>query len=322
MRTTFALIAIVLLGCACMIGQNSGTVIVSNDDMAMQLPPPPPPPDAGAAPPNVMFHTERVAGDKVTMSYFAVSDSKPVTGAPYSATATTETTQVLADGNRIVNKTESQLARDGQGRTRRQETMSNIGPLATSAPRMAFIHDPVDKVSYILDLNDKTAQVVKLPPLPPGSGSSAGMVLAPGIAKSTAPATAETVTVQKKVLIGGAGPGVEQRVWVNNSEDASQVKTESLGTQTIEGVQATGTRTTRTIPAGEIGNERPLEITSEVWTSPDLQMVVLSKRNDPRIGETVYRLTNIQRADPDPSLFQVPSGFTTKQDGGFTTKAE
>ncbi len=98
------------------------------------------------------------------------------------------------------------------------------------------------------------------------------------------------------------------------------MKTESLGTQTIEGVSAEGTRTTRTIPAGEIGNERALEITSEVWTSPDLKMVVLSKRNDPRIGETVYKLTNIQRADPDPSLFQVPSGFTTKQGPEFFTR--
>ncbi len=74
----------------------------------------------------------------------AVADSgKTVTGAPYTATASTETTQVLADGNRIVNKTESQLARDGQGRTRRQEVMSNVGPLATNAPKMAFINDPV-----------------------------------------------------------------------------------------------------------------------------------------------------------------------------------
>ena len=126
--------------------------------------------------------------------------------------------------------------------------------------------------------------------------------------------------MEKKIIVAGGNPGVEQRVWVNSSEDASQMKTESLGTQTIEGVSAEGTRTTRTIPAGEIGNERPLEITSEVWTSPDLQMVVLSKRNDPRIGETVYKLTNIQRADPDPSLFQVPSGFTTKQGPEFFTR--
>jgi hypothetical protein len=66
-------------------------------------------------------------------------------------------------------------------------------------------------------------------------------------------------------------------------------------------------RDTRTIPAGAIGNEKPIAITSETWTSPDLQMVVLSKRNDPRFGETVYKLTEITRGEPDPSLFQIPS---------------
>lgn len=309
MRNTLALISIVLFSCMCMVGQNSGAAIISNDDMAMQLAPPPPPPPDGAAPPNVIFRAQK-SGGNMTMSYFAVSDSKPVTGSPYSATAVTETTQVLADGNRIVNKMESQVARDSQGRTRRQETMSNIGPLATNAPKMALINDPVEKVSYILDLNDKTANVVKLPP--PGQGPHAmAMAVAPDAAQ--AKANAEAGAIQKRVLIAGRGPGMEQRVWVSN-EDAKEVKTESLGTQTIEGVSATGTRTIRTIPAGEIGNERPLEITSEVWTSPDLQTVVLSKRNDPRTGETVYKLTNIQRAEPDPSLFQVPSGFTTKSD--------
>jgi hypothetical protein len=311
MRNALALIFIVLFSCMCMVGQNSGAVIMSNDDMAMQLPPPPPPPPDGAAPPNFIFRAQK-SGGNMTMSYFAVSDSKPVTGAPYSATAITETTQALVDGNRIVNKMESQVARDSQGRTRRQETMgsSSIGPLATNAPKMAFINDPVEKVSYILNLNDKTANVVKLPP--PGQGPHAmAMAVAPDAAQGKA--NAEAGAIQKRVLIAGGGPGMEQRVWVSN-EDAKEVKTESLGTQTIEGVSATGTRTVRTIPAGEIGNERPLEITSEVWTSPDLQTVVLSKRNDPRTGETVYKLTNLQRAEPDPSLFQVPSGFTTKSD--------
>lgn len=312
MRNTAVLIAIALLGSGCMIGQNPPQVVapdmVSNDDMAMQLPAPPP--DAAGAPPNVLFQTQK-SGGNVTMSYFAVGDfGKAVTGAPYSATAVTETTQILGDGNRIVNKMESQVARDGQGRTRRQETMSNVGPLATNAPKMAFINDPVGKVSYVLDMTDKTAQVVKLPP--PGQGPhTLAMTVAPDAAQ--AKATAEAGAIQKRVIIAGGSSGVEQRVWVNN-DDPRQVKTESLGTQTIEGVSATGTRTTRTIPAGEIGNERPLEITSEVWTSPDLQMVVLSKRNDPRMGETVYKLTNIQRAEPDPSLFQVPSGFTTKSE--------
>jgi hypothetical protein len=108
----------------------------------------------------------------------------------------------------------------------------------------------------------------------------------------------------------GPNAGVEQRIVVMNSAgDASQVKTESLGTKMMEGVTAEGKRVTRTIPAGQIGNERPIEITSEVWTSPDLQMVIFSKRNDPRFGETVYRLTDIKRAEPDPALFTVPGSF-------------
>jgi hypothetical protein len=318
MRTTIVLIASILLCCSWAVGQEAGASTMPEGAFFQQPLPPPPP---GGAPPNVMFHTQRM-GDKVTMEYIAVGDNgKPVTGAPYTATAITETTQVLADGNRIVNKMESQLARDSQGRTRRQEMMGNVGPLATNAPRMAFINDPVGNVHYILDLNNKIAEVMKMPPLGHGEGQASTMVVGAGGARSTATATGGTITEQKKIVIAGGGPGVEQRVWVNSNDDG-EVKTESLGTQTIEGVSATGTRTTRTIPAGEIGNERPLEITSEVWTSPDLKTVVLSKRNDPRMGETVYKLTNIQRVDPDPSLFQVPSGFTTRQDGGFTTKLD
>jgi hypothetical protein len=277
----------------------------------MQQPLPLPLPGAPDGQSNFIYRAQK-SGDNVTMTYFAVSDmSKPVTGAPYTATAVTETTQVLADGNRIVNKTESQLARDGQGRTRRQETMNNLGPLATNAPNVVVINDPVGKVSYVLDLNDKTARVIKTPAPGQEGGEPTPMALAPMV-KNGAGAPGQA-TFQKRVLIAGGatGAGVEQRVWVSSAEDG-QAKTESLGKQTIEGVTATGTRTSRTIPTGEIGNERPLEITSEAWTSPDLQILVLSKRTDPRIGETVYRLTNIQRGDPDPSLFQVPSGFTMK----------
>jgi hypothetical protein len=293
-----------------MVGQNlAGTTAVPVE--TIQQPLPLPSPGAPDGQPNLIYRAQK-SGDNVTMTYFAVGDmSKPVTGAPYTAIAVTETTQVLADGNRIVNKTESQLARDSQGRTRRQEAMNNLGPLATNAPNMALINDPVDKVSYVLDLNDKTARVIKVPAPGQEGGGPTPMALAP-VVRDGAGAPGQA-TFQKRVLIagGGAGVGVEPRVWVSSAEDG-KVKTESLGKQTIEGVTATGTRTTRTIPAGEIGNERPLEIMTEVWTSPDLQILVLSKRTDPRIGETVYRLTNIQRGDPDPSLFQVPSGFTMK----------
>lgn len=305
-----AVLFVILLSCGWVFGQ-AAPPAPTWEIVLMQQPgmPAPPPPGAGQ---NVFFRSEKM-GDKATVSYFAIADDgKTITNAPYSATSTTETTQVLADGNRIVNKTEAQVARDSQGRTRREETVSKLGPLSTNTPKMVFITDPVAKANYVLDLNDKTAEVMKF-------GGGAGAPPAPGqhdvvkiIRKPGAPGSgAMTVDVEKKVIVGGPGGGVEQRVWVN-TDDASQTKTESLGTQTIEGVSAEGTRTTRTIPAGQVGNERPIEIVSEVWTSPDLQMIILSKRSDPRFGETVYKLTDIKRADPDPSLFQVPSGFTTR----------
>ena len=92
--------------------------------------------------------------------------------------------------------------------------------------------------------------------------------------------------------------------------DAANATTEDLGSQTMEGALVNGTRTTRTIPTGQIGNDAPIKIVTEVWTSPDLKTVVYSKRGDPRMGEQTFQLTNIVRAEPDPSLFFVPAGFT------------
>ena len=86
-----------------------------------------------------------------------------------------------------------------------------------------------------------------------------------------------------------------------------------LGTRTIEGLEATGTRHTLTIPAGEIGNEKPIEVVSERWYSPELQAVVLSTHRDPRTGQDTHRLTGITRGEPDKSLFEVPEGFTVRQ---------
>lgn len=94
----------------------------------------------------------------------------------------------------------------------------------------------------------------------------------------------------------------------------SQEVKETLGKQSIEGVEAEGTRTTLTIPAGAIGNERPISIVSERWYSPELQLVLMSKHSDPRFGETIYRLTNINRSEPSRTLFEVPADYTLKED--------
>lgn len=86
-------------------------------------------------------------------------------------------------------------------------------------------------------------------------------------------------------------------------------KSESLGTKTIEGVNVEGTRSTFEIPAGQIGNDKPIQVVTETWFSPDLQMVVYSRHVDPLAGEHVFKLVNIKRADPASDLFTVPSGF-------------
>lgn len=104
-------------------------------------------------------------------------------------------------------------------------------------------------------------------------------------------------------------PGVPLAVYTTGVHTKYETKSEDLGTQNIEGVEAQGSRTTTIIPAGAVGNERPIEITYERWYSKELQLVVMSKNNDPRSGESTYRLTNIVRNEPDPSLFAVPTSY-------------
>jgi hypothetical protein len=221
-----------------------------------------------------------------------------VTGAPYSATITNESVQTLADGNRIVQSSSGMTARDSQGRTRQDAPLPAIGNLSASdAPHLVFLQDPVAGTAYTLNLTDKTAWKN---PMPPGGMNMAGTAVA-------------TSTFFVHTGSGGAPdmppppPMVlQKRLAV---DDGAEVGTENLGSQTMEGVQVTGVRTTQTIPAGKIGNDRPITIVTEVWTSPELKTIVLSKRNDPRMGEHTFKLTNIQRAEPDQSLFTVPSDF-------------
>ena len=123
-------------------------------------------------------------------------------------------------------------------------------------------------------------------------------------------AVRKRVAVRTFSMQTGAGSGFTTSVTEGGPVDGENMKTESLGSQIIEGVKADGTRTTITIPAGAVGNERPIEIVSERWYSPDLQTVVKSTHNDPRMEETVYRLININRSEPPQALFVVPADYT------------
>ncbi len=99
-------------------------------------------------------------------------------------------------------------------------------------------------------------------------------------------------------------------------------KEEQLDSRIVEGLQAIGVRTRTTIQTGEIGNDRPIEITEERWTSPELGMVLLSKRTDPRFGESVYRLTNIQRTEPPASIFQIPAEYRLEEAGAIAERSK
>ena len=118
-------------------------------------------------------------------------------------------------------------------------------------------------------------------------------------------------------VAGGAGEMVHTFAYQFASGADAAMKTESLGRQTKQGVGADGTRTSFTIDAGKIGNDRPIEVTSESWFSPELQVVVESRHSDPRVGETVYQLTGINRTEPDRLLFEIPADFrVTESKGG------
>lgn len=251
-----------------------GALVLGAAGLSAQEPPPGPPPGPDMAGP-----VGPVGPRMELLGFGEMHPGKVVTGAPYSAVAVMETKQTLADGNVIDRKVQSNVFRDSQGRSRRETTFTGIGPLAASGqPRTAImIHDPVASAAYVLHPDSKTAE--KLPTPPAGAKRQGGMQ---GHFEAR---------IEKEIASG-------------------TLKKEDLGVQTINGLSAQGTRYTRTIPAGQIGNASPINIVSEQWYSPDLQVVVKSTRTDPRFGQTTYTLTGIQRTEPAASLFAVPSDYS------------
>jgi hypothetical protein len=248
---------------------------------------------------NVMFNQQTfafVSGQLVS--------GPPVKGAPYSAEAVNETIQTLADGNRIVHSSSAMQYRDSEGRERREET---------SAMGAIFITDPVTGARYTLHPETRTAEKGAIGPTVTTTGGGPVFYFASerGVAvKGTGEAS------PLSVVIRGTQADVAQPLAIATAgrlaSGGNDVKTEQLGNMFIEGVQAQGTRTTTTIPAGDIGNDRSINIVNERWYSPDLQMTVMTKHSDPRTGETSFALKNINRSNPPPTLFEIPSGYAVQ----------
>jgi hypothetical protein len=261
-----------------------------------------------------------------------------VEGKPYSARSITESTQMLADGNRIAQRNEAVIYRDSAGRTRREQTLTSVGQWQAGEPVTVInIHDPVAGKSFVLDPAERTAREIRPfqmaiahaseapgsagvgvtgtwnvavpapPPAPPPGAGAVAVDVARGVDRD--------VTVIRRRDGGG------DNVQVFATAPAGAVElfppgttgmyepAEDLGEQVLEGLLVKGTRMTDTIPAGTIGNERAIDIVTERWYSKDIDAMVLQRFSDPRLGETTYRLVNVVLGEPSPDLFQVPQGY-------------
>jgi hypothetical protein len=233
--------------------------------------------DAPAPPPppphdmNVTFGGGFMTG----MGHDEIEEGKLVKGVPMSGEMEVTRDRTLADGNSIHTQNQTTIYRDSQGRVRREIQFELSTPSTGAAKRtMVAIMDPVSGNRYMLNPENKTAHQMPLHPGKPGRG----------------------------------GPETTSgKMWIGSN--AANLKTEQLGTKTINGLPALGTRMTRTIPAGEIGNRNPIEVVTERWYSSDLQLPLLTTHNDPMMGTMTIKLVNINRGEPDASLFQVPSDY-------------
>ena len=333
--------------------------------------------------------TFKLLGSRLNLEY---AHGRLVKGAPYSATAVTESTQTLSDGNQILQRNEVVCYRDSEGRTRIEQTLKKIGKwVAEGNPkRIVTISDPVAGHYYYLDPTERKAteaplrqkaanpaqlqelaqrqkltwekqkqileeQRAKQKQLLEEQWTQRKRALEEQSAKSGQASQEqwakekqrfeeqrakqkqlfdeqwakrkqrfeEQMTKKKegtersiskpsveKSLTKPAPPSPQEKRTVAAPESVKRTRTEALGKQVVEGVEAEGTRVTRTILAGEIGNTLPIYVVDENWYSRELQMAVMTRHHDPRSGETVFRLTNINRAEPARSLFEVPADYT------------
>jgi hypothetical protein len=210
----------------------------------------------------------------------------PVKGAPFSATQTTVRELTLADGTVIKSTVEVLLCRDAEGRMRAESTLKPVAG-STQQGHVVTVWNPLDgKAITWVSGNQASnfASVIHLPELQLN-----------GMMGAAAPPP--------------AGTSLRQRVASPPAPVPSNIRTETLSPDTIAGLEVTGTRTTQVVPAGTVDNDRDFSVTSETWTSPEMKITVRQFSSDPRTGTVTTELTNIDRSEPDPTLFKPPAGY-------------
>lgn len=222
-----------------------------------------------------------------------------VKDAAFSAESVTEHIQTLSDGNRLTRKSTAHIYRDAAGRTRREHELNRRGTVNPNgeAGQLIVINDPIGRVNYVIETQTGVARKMELPP--------------PRVMEALERARGGNAPFS--VLMPTSAAHRRMREGDDALKPAEPVK-EKLPAQVIEGVLAEGTRTSLTIPAGEFDNDQPLVISHEEWYAPELHMIVLMKHNDPRFGETTFRLTNIIRSEPAAELFKLSPDYRVVDD--------
>jgi hypothetical protein len=253
-----------------------------------------------------------------------------VKNSPFTADEVNESIQILADGNRIVHNSTSKIYRNSEGRMRRDMKGGAMGGVMGNTYTFSggvSLLDPARAQQVMLDTETKVARVAELRAAQEAltvvqkmelsdtdraraevNKAQAVEILRGEQAKPTRAAVAPTTTPRVISGQGGLVTGTGG-TWTVAPTSKYETRTEELGVRDFDGVSAEGRRTITTIPAGAIGNERPIETVYERWYSKELGMVVFSRRSDPRTGEQVYELRNIIRSEPDPSLFEIPTTY-------------
>jgi len=246
-----------------------------------------------------------------------------ITGAPYSAETVDEHLQTLADGTRISQTfPEKKIYRDSMGRTR-EEHHALMGPVErhpnlSKSPIVVEINDPVAHFRYVFILDEPVVHRQELPDSPRRAsdhGQTGHAVMSETTGVVAVSGRSGETEAPPAPPVRASAPSAAVRHGVDDPNHP-QIITEDLGTQIIEGVQAEGKKHTTTWPVGTMGNDRPIVSTSETWTSPELKETILRKSDDPRSGRHTYKLVDINRNEPDPSLFEPPPAYTVKDETG------
>jgi hypothetical protein len=206
--------------------------------------------------------------------------------APYSATVKASFEQKLPDGNAIRGFNVSHQARDSKGRTMNEMPEGCVrGEDGQLKERLGVnVSDPTTNTMMNWQVDDLMPKIVHVFHVP---------------VQDCKQPTTDDAAEQKKRL-----QSVKRMQKVRN-----ETRVENLGSKTVNGVLVDGTRTVQTISAGEEGNDLPLEVIREQWTSKELGLTLIHIDDDPRRGRTTIEFENLSRGEPDPAVFAAPAGY-------------